>query len=138
MYIIKKLISNKTAGYGSNPQFIKTVFLLQDASGSISVDELLGLMRALGKKYCTEAMLVKCGWLYLGKNPTEEELLGLVMEVDIDGNGTIEFGEFIDLMRHNSLDVLDEEADLRMAFKMFDSNGDEVWTRRQFCHKCFR
>ena len=61
---------------------------------------------------------------WLGKNPTEEELLGLVMEVDIDGNGTIEFGEFIDLMRHNSLDVLDEEADLRMAFKMFDSNGE--------------
>ena len=47
------------------------------------------------------------------------------MEVDIDGNGTIEFGEFIDLMRHNSLDVLDEEADLRMAFKMFDSNGEK-------------
>ena len=47
-----------------------------------------------------------------------------MMEVDIDGNGTIEFGEFIDLMRHNSLDVLDEEADLRMAFKMFDSNGE--------------
>ena len=45
------------------------------------------------------------------------------MEVDIDGNGTIEFGEFIDLMRNKSLEV-DEEADLRMAFKMFDSNGD--------------
>ena len=64
-----------------------------------------------------------CVHIMLGKNPTEEELLGLVMEVDIDGNGTIEFGEFIDLMRHNSLDVMDEEADLRMAFKMFDSNG---------------
>ena len=53
-----------------------------------------------------------------------------MMEVDIDGNGTIEFGEFIDLMRHNSLDVLDEEADLRMAFKMFDSNGENLIT---FC-----
>ena len=75
----------------------------------------------------------------LGKNPTEEELLGLVMEVDIDGNGTIEFGEFIDLMRHNSLDVLDEEADLRMAFKMFDSNGDKVWTEDSFItNVCFR
>ena len=65
--------------------------------------------------------------MILGKNPTEEELLGLVMEVDIDGNGTIEFGEFIDLMRHNSLDVMDEEADLRMAFKMFDSNGKKMF-----------
>ena len=50
-----------------------------------------------------------------------------MMEVDIDGNGTIEFGEFIDLMRHNSLDVMDEEADLRMAFKMFDSNGKKMF-----------
>ena len=50
----------------------------------------------------------------------EEELLCLVMEVDTDGSGTIEFEEFIDLMRHNSLDVLDEEADLRM--NIFDNN----------------
>ena len=72
----------------------------------------------------TQELVLLYTFYRLGKNPTEEELLGLVMEVDIDGNGTIEFGEFIDLMRHNSLDVLDEEADLRMAFKMFDSNGE--------------
>ena len=72
----------------------------------------------------TQELVLLYTFYWLGKNPTEEELLGLVMEVDIDGNGTIEFGEFIDLMRHNSLDVLDEEADLRMAFKMFDSNGE--------------
>ena len=72
----------------------------------------------------TQELVLLYTFCRLGKNPTEEELLGLVMEVDIDGNGTIEFGEFIDLMRHNSLDVLDEEADLRMAFKMFDSNGE--------------
>ena len=27
----------------------------------------------------------------MGQNPTEDELLNLVMEVDIDGNGTIDF-----------------------------------------------
>ena len=59
----------------------------------------------------------------MGKNPTEEELLNLVMEVDGDHNGTIEFSEFLDLMRHNSL-AIDEEADLKAAFKMFDSNGN--------------
>jgi calmodulin len=30
----------------------------------------------------------------LGQNPTEQELLDMVNEVDIDGSGTIDFGEF--------------------------------------------
>ena len=80
---------------------------MQDDSGSISVNELLALMRAMGK------------------NPTEEELLNLIMEVDGDHNGTIEFSEFLGLMRHNSL-AIDEEADLKAAFKMFDSNGIQI------------
>ena len=29
----------------------------------------------------------------MGQNPTEDELNNLVMEVDLDGNGTIEFPE---------------------------------------------
>ena len=32
----------------------------------------------------------------MGQNPTEDELLNLVMEVDIDGNGTIDFPGLID------------------------------------------
>ena len=34
----------------------------------------------------------------LDQNPTEEELQNMISEVDIDGNGTIEFGEFLNLM----------------------------------------
>ena len=34
----------------------------------------------------------------LGQNPTEEQLKDMVEEVDIDKNGTIEFGEFIMMM----------------------------------------
>ena len=34
----------------------------------------------------------------LDQNPTEEELQNMINEVDIDGNGTIEFGEFLNLM----------------------------------------
>ena len=44
----------------------------------IILDELLQVMRAMGQ------------------NPTEDELLNLVMEVDIDGNGTIDFPGLID------------------------------------------
>ena len=34
----------------------------------------------------------------MGQNPTEDELLNMVMEVDVDGNGTIDFPEFLTMM----------------------------------------
>ena len=49
----------------------------------------------------------------MGQNPTEDELLNLVMEVDIDGNGTIDFPEFLEMMKKKATEV-DEEADLRL------------------------
>ena len=84
--------------------------LFQDGSGTISSEELLGVMRAMGQ------------------NPTEDELLNLVLEVDVDGNGrqlnqtdcsklsniqgTIDFPEFLNMMKKKAREV-DEEADLR-------------------------
>lgn len=34
----------------------------------------------------------------LGQNPSDEELQEMMREVDSDGSGTIEFGEFLNLM----------------------------------------
>lgn len=34
----------------------------------------------------------------LGQNPTEAELQEMINEVDADGNGTIDFPEFLNLM----------------------------------------
>ena len=63
----------------------------------------------------------------MGQNPTEDELLNLVLEVDVDGNGeqntgdielhfnlkgTIDFPEFLNMMKKKAREV-DEEADLR-------------------------
>eukprot|EP00091_Calanus_sinicus_P011139 TRINITY_DN2533_c0_g1_i1.p2 TRINITY_DN2533_c0_g1~~TRINITY_DN2533_c0_g1_i1.p2 ORF type:complete len:165 (-),score=62.98 TRINITY_DN2533_c0_g1_i1:78-572(-) len=76
-----------------------------DGSGAISSEELLGVLRAMGQ------------------NPTEDELLNLVMEVDIDGNGTIEFEEFLNMMKKKASEN-DEEADLKEAFKIFDRDKD--------------
>ncbi|KAK2140658.1 hypothetical protein LSH36_1284g00052, partial [Paralvinella palmiformis] len=55
----------------------------------------------------------------LGENPTESELLHIINEVDIDGSGTIEFPEFLNLMAKKFVqDHL--ESDIREAFRIFD------------------
>ena len=48
----------------------------------------------------------------MGQNPTEDELNNLVMEVDLDGNGTIDFPEFLAMMKQKANEV-DQEADLK-------------------------
>ena len=43
---------------------------------------------------------------------------GLVMEVDADGNGSIEFAEFIELMRHHYLEVDLRKLDISTCGKL--------------------
>ena len=59
----------------------------------------------------------------MGQNPSEEELNGIIMEIDIDGSGTIDFDEFVSLMKDKALEV-DVDNDIREAFRMFDRNKD--------------
>ena len=44
------------------------------------------------KKICMQVMRS------LGQNPTEAELQDMINEVDADGNGTIDFPEFLTMM----------------------------------------
>merc|ERR1712142_345060 len=46
-----------------------------------------------------------------------------VMEVDLDGNGTIEFPEFLEMMKQKA-SAVDQEGELREAFRIFDRNKD--------------
>ena len=48
----------------------------------------------------------------MGQNPSEVELNTIIMEIDIDGSGTIDFMEFVNLMREKLNDV-DIENDIR-------------------------
>eukprot|EP00761_Pharyngomonas_kirbyi_P003511 gb/GECH01003515.1/.p1 GENE.gb/GECH01003515.1/~~gb/GECH01003515.1/.p1 ORF type:complete len:152 (+),score=58.33 gb/GECH01003515.1/:1-456(+) len=59
----------------------------------------------------------------IGLNPKTEELNDMIKEVDIDGNGMIEFQEFLVLMSRK-LKSSDSEEEIREAFRMFDKNKD--------------
>ena len=59
----------------------------------------------------------------LSQTPTEAELQDMINEVDIDGNGTIDFKEFLGIMVRKMRDS-DSEEELIEAFKIFDKDGN--------------
>merc|ERR1711977_263274 len=70
-----------------------------DASGAIDVRELKAAMRALGF-----------------------ELKKMVSDVDNDGNGTIEFAEFLAMMT-GKMGEKDSREDIEKVFKLFDNDS---------------
>ncbi|XP_063727577.1 uncharacterized protein LOC134855109 isoform X2 [Symsagittifera roscoffensis] len=98
--------------YGiSNEKFndIKEMFKMYDKNGDgrISKGELMLTMQLIGA------------------NPTKDEVENMIREVDTDGNGYIEFKEFVQFAKVYLLNR-DPEKELRDAFKVFDRNGDGV------------
>jgi len=78
----------------------------KDHDEKLTIDELRAAMHTL-----------------LGRDLTDAELRGLVMEVDTDYNGTIEFSEFLALMgRRTSNDASKE--DMRRLFGSYDKDGN--------------
>merc|ERR1719269_380689 len=75
-----------------------------DASGMIDIRELKAAMRALGFEV---------------KN---EELKKMVTDVDNDGNGTIEFTEFLGMMTAK-MGEKDTREDIEKVFKLFDDDS---------------
>ena len=58
----------------------------------------------------------------LGQNPTESELQDMINEVDVDGNGSVDFPEFLTMMSRKVGDA-DSEAEIKAAFQVFDKDG---------------
>ena len=77
----------------------------KDGDGTITTKELGTVMRSLGQ------------------SPTDEELKDMLNEVDIDGNGIIDFSEFITMMAKKLQDT-DSEEELKEAFRVFDKDGN--------------
>ena len=78
---------------------------MADGDGTVTTIELGTVMRSLGQ------------------NPTEAELKDMINEVDADGNGTIDFPEFLTMMARKMRDS-DSEAEIKEAFKVFDKDGN--------------
>ena len=60
--------------------------------------------------------------LSVGQKPTPQELENMIREVDIDGNGEIDFDEFLTMMA-KKLKETDLEEDIREAFRVFDNKN---------------
>lgn len=78
----------------------------KDGSGTITTKELLPVLRSIGQ------------------NPSEDEILSLVIEYDVNGDGTIDFDEFVEMMTKQNLENVDQTAEIKEAFKMFDRDGN--------------
>ena len=74
----------------------------RDGNGKVSSDELGPLMRSLGA------------------NPKDDHLQELINEVDYDGDGVLNFTEFIDLMVNDRPEI-EDDLDLIEAFHAFDA-----------------
>jgi len=77
----------------------------KDGDGTITTLELGTVMRSLGQ------------------NPTDAELQDMINEVDKDGNGEIDFPEFLSMMAKKFRDT-DSEEEIRQAFQVFDKDGN--------------
>ena len=76
-----------------------------DENGSISAAELGQVLKALGQ------------------NPSKNELSDMINEVDVDGNGTVEFAEFVILMT-NKVKEMTKEEEISEAFSVLDKEKD--------------
>ena len=87
----------------------------KDGDGTITILEIGTVMRSLGQ------------------NPTEAELQDLLNEVDNDGNGVIDFPEFLEMMA-KKVSNTSSEKELVEAFKVFDKDGNGFITSKELKH----
>ena len=89
----------------------KEIFTIFDADGggSIQNEEIMDVMKTLGQ------------------NPTMEDIMQMISEIDENGDGSVDFDEFLLLMVKQEKAAEDEEEELVTVFKMFaneDNEGD--------------
>jgi len=116
---LSRTLSGPMANQFSEEQIsdFKEAFSLfdKDGDGTITTRELGTVMRSLGQ------------------NPTEAELQDMIDGVDADGNGTIDFPDFLTMMARKMRDT-DSEEEIREAFKVFDKDGNGFISTAELRH----
>jgi len=65
-------------------------------------------------------------------NATEVELKDMINEVDGDGDGAIDFSEFLAMMAKKMKETEDDLAEIKAAFNIFDKDGDGLISKSEF------
>ena len=87
----------------------------KDKDGTITAKELANVMKSLNQ------------------DPTEQDLNEMIAEVDTDGNGHIDFEEFVSLMNRRSKET-DAEEEVINAFKVLDKDGQGIISSTELRH----
>merc|ERR1712072_40876 len=82
---------------------VKEAFDLFDTDGSGAID----------------AKELKVAMQSLGFEPTNQEITKMVQEIDVDGNSTVEFEEFIEMME-GKMSNKDPVEEMKKAFALYD------------------
>merc|ERR1712195_354837 len=90
----------------SDVAMLKEAFELFDTDNSGTID-------SAELKFCMQA---------LDFSPTDKEIADMMVEIDTDGNNTIEFQEFVDLMAAR-MSSKNPEEELAKGFTFFDRDG---------------
>lgn len=75
----------------------------RDSSGAVTTAELAHMLKSINKNY------------------TEEQLKNIIRKFDVNGDGQIDFDEFLTIMKRHEVKDGDE---LKQAFDVFDKDGD--------------
>jgi len=94
---------------------VHVLIIFLNKTGTITTKELGTVMRSLGQ------------------NPTEAELVDMIQEIDADGNGTVDFPEFLTMMARKMKDT-DSEEEILEAFKVFDKDGNGFISAAELRH----
>lgn len=84
----------------------------KDGNGKITADELFDVMRSLGQK------------------PSDSEVEAMIQQADQDGDGTIDFLEFLEVMA-SRMGENSFEDDMREAFQLFDRDCNGYISKRE-------
>eukprot|EP00092_Neocalanus_flemingeri_P095357 GFUD01121327.1.p1 GENE.GFUD01121327.1~~GFUD01121327.1.p1 ORF type:complete len:147 (+),score=45.35 GFUD01121327.1:46-486(+) len=79
---------------------------------------------------CVDSCGVSCIMRSVGQNPSNSEIADMINQVDKDGTGSLDFPEFLAMMRLKA-DSEDAEDEIREAFQVFDGDGNGFINRQE-------